>query len=72
MASAVRNMSQLTSCTLADACTMASTTPAAFLGIDDQRGSIEAGQVADLVIMSKDRRVRSALIAGKTPDSSLN
>ena len=72
MASAVRNMTQLTSCSFADACTMASTTPAAFLGIDDQRGSIEAGQVADLVIMSKDRRVRSALIAGQTPDLSLN
>jgi N-acetylglucosamine-6-phosphate deacetylase len=65
MASAVQNMARLTRCTFADACIMASSTPAAFLGVADQRGSIRAGQHADFVIMDDDYRARSTIIGGQ-------
>jgi N-acetylglucosamine-6-phosphate deacetylase len=65
MASAVRNMARLTCCTFADACIMASSTPAAFLGIADRRGSIEAGQRADFVILDSDYQARSTIIDGQ-------
>lgn len=67
MATAVRNMARLTSCSLADACIMASATPAGFLGIDGERGAIRAGQFADLVILDADAKVRSSYIAGRDP-----
>ena len=67
MASAVRNMVRLTHCGLAEACLMASQTPAAFLGLENQMGSIRAGQRADLVIMDSSCRVKSSIIAGQ-PD----
>lgn len=65
MISAVQNMARLTRCTFADACIMASSTPAAFLGVADQRGSITAGQHADFVILDDSYRVRSTIIAGQ-------
>jgi N-acetylglucosamine-6-phosphate deacetylase len=65
MISAVRNMDRLTRCTFADACIMASSTPAAFLGVADQRGSITAGRHADLVIVGDDYSVRSTIIGGQ-------
>lgn len=65
MATAVQKMSSLTSCSFADACTMASATPAAFLGIDDERGSIAEGRYADLVIMNAQGKVKSCLVAGR-------
>ena len=65
MATAVLQMSRLTSCSFADACIMASATPAAFLGIDSERGSISAGKYADLVIMDAQGRVKSSLVAGR-------
>lgn len=65
MATAVQKMSTLTSCSFADACTMASATPAAFLGIDDERGSIAEGRYADLVIMNAQGKVKSCLVAGR-------
>jgi N-acetylglucosamine-6-phosphate deacetylase len=65
MASAVRNMARLTRCTFADACIMASSTPAAFLGVADERGSIAAGLHADLVIMDGDYRVKSTTVGGQ-------
>ena len=64
MATAVRNMADFTSCTLADACVMASSAPAAFLGVQDKRGSIAEGLRADLVVMDARRRVKSTIIAG--------
>jgi N-acetylglucosamine-6-phosphate deacetylase len=66
MASAVRNMARLTRCRFDDACVMASATPAAFLGIEKQQGSIEEGLQADLVIMDENQRVKSTVIAGRS------
>ena len=58
-------MTKLTSCTLADACLMASATAAAFLGIDGRTGAIEEGLSADLVIADERLRVRSTLVGGR-------
>jgi N-acetylglucosamine-6-phosphate deacetylase len=49
---------------------MASIAPAAFLGVRDEMGSIEAGQRADLVIVDKEIKVCTTLIGGNTVFSS--
>jgi N-acetylglucosamine-6-phosphate deacetylase len=49
---------------LPDACTMASTTPARALGMDDEVGALEAGLRADLVVLSPDLRVKRVMRAG--------
>jgi N-acetylglucosamine-6-phosphate deacetylase len=64
MASAVRNIMEDTACSLAEASIMASAAPAAFLGVSDERGSIEAGKRADLVIAGQDLKVCASLIDG--------
>ena len=68
MATAVRNMVRFTACSLADACMMASATPAAFLGIADHRGSVRVGMAADLVVLDPCGHVRTTLIAGIAVD----
>ena len=65
MASAVRNMIKDTGCSLADASIMASTSPAAFLNLSDERGTIEVGKRADLVILDEALDVRATLIGGE-------
>jgi N-acetylglucosamine-6-phosphate deacetylase len=49
---------------LADACAMASTTPARTLGRSDEIGALEAGLRADLVVLSEDLRVKRVMRAG--------
>lgn len=66
MASAVRNMVRFTGCSLAEACTMASSTPAAFLGMADRRGAIRTGLEADMVVLDQDGNVRRTVISGVT------
>lgn len=53
MASAVRNMKEMTGCSLADASLMASASPAAFLGIQSKAGRIQAGLPARFVILDR-------------------
>ena len=53
MASAVRNMIKFTDCTLAEASIMASTSPAAFLGLQKQTGGINTGMLADFVVVDE-------------------
>jgi N-acetylglucosamine-6-phosphate deacetylase len=65
MVSAVRNTMEVTGCSLADASHMASTGPAAFLGLGDNRGRIEAGNKADLVILNDKLEVCTTLIGGE-------
>jgi N-acetylglucosamine-6-phosphate deacetylase len=65
MASAVRNMAQLTGCPLAEACRMASAAPAGFLKLDNERGAIAPGLRADLVILDRDRQVAATIIGGE-------
>lgn len=65
MASAVRLMTSLTGATLAEACSMASTSPAQFLGLEQRMGSIAPGRRADLVRFDKDMKVKTTLIGGQ-------
>lgn len=50
---------------LRDAVHMASLSPARFLGLDADIGSIAGGKSADFAIMDKDRHIRATLVAGK-------
>lgn len=66
MASAVRNVARIPGVSRADALMMASTTPAAFLGLGNH-GRIAAGAVADLVALDDAGMVVSTWIGGATP-----
>jgi N-acetylglucosamine-6-phosphate deacetylase len=65
MAGAVRNMTALTGATLAEACTMASTSPARFLGLERRLGRIAPGHRANLVRFDEGLQIKAALIGGK-------
>ena len=65
MDQALRNVQRFTGCSLADALVMASTTPAAVLGLA-QMGRIAAGCVADLVFLDHAGHVTRTLLAGKS------
>ena len=60
----VRTMVELAGIPLADAVTMATTTPARIIGIDKQTGSLEVGKSADLVVMNAQLQVQSVFIDG--------
>jgi N-acetylglucosamine-6-phosphate deacetylase len=64
MATAVRNVSKLAGQTLLSAVKMASTTPAAFLGLNNKIGQIRPGFDADLVLLDKDIKAIKTWIAG--------
>jgi N-acetylglucosamine-6-phosphate deacetylase len=51
---------------LADALTMASRTPASFLGVQSQLGSIAPGYRADLVAINGRFEVLETWVAGRT------
>ncbi|MBT9472054.1 MAG: N-acetylglucosamine-6-phosphate deacetylase [Pseudomonadota bacterium] len=65
MASAVRNAVQLTGLDLADAAAMASTNPAAFLGLDAEVGQIAPGFRADLTLLGAELTARRTWIGGR-------
>ena len=65
MATAVRNAVQWLGVDLAEAARMASTYPAQFLGLDDARGQIEEGFIADLTLLDAHLRVSRTWIAGR-------
>lgn len=52
MGNAVKNMMTYTSCSLADAITMASENPAKQLNLFDRKGSLAVGKDADIVILN--------------------
>jgi N-acetylglucosamine-6-phosphate deacetylase len=64
MATAVRNCVATLGVDLAEALRMASTYPAQFLGLGDQRGAIQPGLAADLVELDGSLVVRGSWIAG--------
>jgi N-acetylglucosamine-6-phosphate deacetylase len=64
MAGAVRNAMSMLGLSLADAVSIASASPAAFLGLQDERGRIAVGQAADLVLLDDDLQVRETWIDG--------
>jgi N-acetylglucosamine-6-phosphate deacetylase len=69
MARAVRNAVDLLGVTLADAVTMASAAPAAFLGLAPARGAIASGAAADLVLLSDEGDVLATWICGVEQDA---
>lgn len=66
MMQAVQNATTLLGVTLAEALTMASRTPAAFLGLDGELGAIAPGYRADLVAFTSDFQVIGTWIAGQS------
>lgn len=65
MATAVRNCVDLLGLSLDEAARMASTYPAAFLGLDGVRGRIVPGLAADLVLLDHRLHVVATWIAGR-------
>ena len=64
MASAVRNAVTLAQIPLDDALRAASLTPARFLGLDNERGTLRPGARADFVALSEDLQVIATWIDG--------
>jgi N-acetylglucosamine-6-phosphate deacetylase len=68
MASAVRNAVRLADVPLKDALRAASLTPARFLGLDNERGSLVPGARADLVALTQELTVVATWVDGSTDD----
>ncbi|MGI4880051.1 MAG: N-acetylglucosamine-6-phosphate deacetylase [Janthinobacterium lividum] len=64
MVQAFRNAMDMLGCTVSEASRMASTNPAAFLGLAGETGTIGVGLRADLVHLDAERRVTRTWIAG--------
>lgn len=62
---AVRNVVEFTGCSLAEALTMATATPAQVLSLD-RKGRIAPGCDADLVILDESLRVERTIVAGNS------
>ena len=62
---AVRNLIDVTGCTLAEALATVTTTPAQAINVDGERGRIAPGYVADLVLLSPDLRVKMTIAEGE-------
>ena len=62
---AVRNMMNATGVALPEAVNMASTSPAAFLRLGEQVGTIDVGKRANFVVTDDDLRVAMTWIDGK-------
>lgn len=65
MDQAVRVMLRATGATLPEVIRMASLTPARIAGLEADRGSIEIGKRADLVVLDRDLRVRQVAVGGR-------
>jgi N-acetylglucosamine-6-phosphate deacetylase len=61
---ALRNLIDATGCTLAEALPTVTTTPARAIGLDHERGRIEPGHVADMVLLTADSRVSATIAEG--------
>lgn len=62
---AVKNFMEFTGCSLPEAVRCASLNPAQLLGVDGQKGSLEVGKDADLVIFDEDFNVHYTILAGE-------
>ena len=69
MASAVRNAVKLAQVPVEDALRAASLTPARFLGLDNERGTIVSGARADLVALTEEFTVIATWLGGSTDQS---
>lgn len=71
MASAVRNTVRLLGVPLEEAARMASTYPAAFLGLEQERGRIAPGLRADFVVLDDELVVREVWCGGSVDERPL-
>ena len=62
---ALRNLIAAAGCTLAEALPTVTTTPAKAIGLDGQRGRIEPGYTADLVLLTRDLHVHTTIAEGE-------
>jgi N-acetylglucosamine-6-phosphate deacetylase len=62
---ALRNLVDVTGCDLAEALATVTTTPAKAIGLGRERGRIAPGYIADMVLLSRDLRVRATIAAGE-------
>lgn len=62
---AVRNLMAMTACSLPEALATVTTTPAKLLDISDDRGDIRPGMIADILLLTPDLHVQTAIAAGK-------
>jgi len=65
MDDAVRNLIAFTGCKLSEALATVTTTPTDLLGIGGERGRIQPGLIADLVLLTPDLRVVTTIAAGE-------
>jgi len=65
MLDAIKNMKEYCNCSLNELSLMSSTNPAKLLGIDDNKGSIEIGKDADLILVDKDLNLIKTFVLGK-------
>jgi len=61
----VRTMLTLAEVSLLDTITMASLTPARIMKVQDQKGSLEIGKDADIVIFDKDINIQMTMVEGR-------
>jgi N-acetylglucosamine-6-phosphate deacetylase len=61
---ALRNLVDITGCSLAEALPTVTTTPARAIGLDHERGRIAPGCIADMVLLSADLRVSVTITEG--------
>jgi N-acetylglucosamine-6-phosphate deacetylase len=61
----LRNLTSVTRCPLEEALATVTTTPARLLRLDQERGQIAAGFVADLVMLTPDLHVAATIASGR-------
>lgn len=65
MECALRNLMEITGCSISQASRCASLHPARSLGVDDRKGSIEVGKDADLVLLDSRLEVCCTIVGGE-------
>ncbi len=67
---ALRNLIAFTGCSLADALPTVTSTPARAIGLEAERGRLERGARADVVLLSPDLHVHTTIIGGEVAYSA--
>ena len=62
---AIRNMRKHTGAGICDLIKMVTSTPAKAVGLYRDRGSIEPGKIADLVVLDEDLNLKAVLLEGE-------
>ena len=62
---AIRNMRKHTGAPICDLIKMVTSTPAKTIGLYNERGSIEPGKIADLVVLDEELNVKGVLLEGQ-------